>query len=95
MFGRLKYHREHPIKGQWVFRGVERDSGRTYLVPVPDRTADTLEAIIRAWILPGTTVISDNWASYRNLESQGFTHLTVKHSNQFVDPDTGGHTNTK
>jgi len=46
-FGRRKYHRGHPVKGQWVFGGVERESSRTFLVPVPDRTADTLVANIR------------------------------------------------
>jgi hypothetical protein len=35
-FGRPKYHRGHHVKGQWVFGGVERESGRTFLVPVPD-----------------------------------------------------------
>jgi len=49
-FGRRKYQRGHPVKGQWVFGGVERESGRTFLAPVPDRTADTLVAIIRDWI---------------------------------------------
>jgi len=51
--------RRHPVKGQWVFGGVERESGETFLVPVPDRTSDTLMAIICDWIEPGTTVISD------------------------------------
>jgi len=59
--GRRKYNRGHPVDGQWVFGGVERGSGRTFLVPVPDRTADTLVAIIREWIEPGMTVISDCW----------------------------------
>ena len=54
-FGRRKYHRGHPVKGKWVFGGVERDSGRTFLVPVPDRTSDTLVAIKRDWIEPGTS----------------------------------------
>jgi transposase-like protein len=93
-FGRRNYHRGHPVKGQWVFGGVERGSGRTFLVPVPDRTADTLMAIIRAWIEPGTTVISDCWGAYLDLDSQGFTHRTVNRSISFVDPDTGDHTNT-
>ena len=77
-----------------MFGGVERESGRTFLVPVPDSTTNTLVAIIRDWIGLGTTVISDNWAAYRNLESQGFTHRTVNHSIHFVDPDTEAHTNT-
>ena len=34
--------RKYPVKGQWVFGGVERGSGRTFLAPVPD----TLVAII-------------------------------------------------
>jgi len=77
-----------------VFGGVERESGETFLVPVPDRTADTLMTIIRDRIEPGTTVISDSWAAYRDLGSQGYRHRTVNHSIQFVDPHTGDHTNT-
>jgi transposase-like protein len=91
-FGRRKYHREHPVKGQWVSGGVERGSGRTFLVPVPDRTADTLVTIIHDWIEPGTTVISDCSGAYHNLDSQGFTHRTINHSTHFVRPDTGDHT---
>jgi transposase-like protein len=92
-FGRRKYHRGHHVKGQWVFGGVERGSGRKFLVPVPDRTADILVAIIHDWIEPGTTVISDCWGAYHDLDSQGFTHRTVNHSIYFVDPDIGDHTN--
>jgi hypothetical protein len=47
-FGRRKYHRGHPVKGQWVFGGVERGSGRIIFVPVPDRITDTLTAILHA-----------------------------------------------
>jgi transposase-like protein len=92
-FGRRKYHRGRPVKGEWVLGGFERGSGRTFLVPVPDRTADTLVAIIRDWVEPGTTVISDCWGAYRNLDRQGFAHRTVNHSIHFIDPDTGTQTN--
>jgi hypothetical protein len=61
---------------------------------VPDRTADTLVAIIRDWIEPGTAVISDCWGAYHELPNQGYTHHTVNHSINFVDPITGAHTNT-
>ena len=47
-FGRLKYHRGHAVKGQWESGGVERESGKTYLVPVPDRTVDSLMAVVSA-----------------------------------------------
>ena len=92
-FGRRKYHRGHPVRGKWVFGGVEQESGETFLVLVPDRTTDTLMTIIRDWIEPGTTVISDSWAAYRNLGAQGYTHRAVNQSIQFVDPHTGAHTN--
>jgi transposase-like protein len=93
-FGNRKYNRGHPVKGQWVFGGVERESGKTFLVPVPDRTADTLMAVIVEWIEPGTTVIRDCWGAYRDLETQGYTHRTVNHSIEFVDQRNGAHTNT-
>jgi transposase-like protein len=93
-FGRRKYNRGHPVGGQWVFGGVERDSGRTFFVPVPDRSAETLVAIIRDWIEPGTTVISDCWGAYYHLEEEDYTNLTVNHTIGFVDPETGAHTNT-
>ena len=84
----------HPVTGQWVFGVVERQSSRTFLVPVPDRTANTLMAVIDAWIEPGTTVISDCWGAYRNLDKHGYTHHTLNHSIEFVDQRTGAHTNT-
>jgi hypothetical protein len=42
-----------------VFGGVERDFGKTFLFPIPDRTADPLMAVIDEWMEPGTMVISD------------------------------------
>jgi hypothetical protein len=44
-FGRRKYNRGHPVKGQWVFGGVERHSGRTFFFPVPGITSETLKAL--------------------------------------------------
>jgi len=93
-FGRRKYHRGRYVEGQWVFGGVERDSGRTFLVAVHDRSSETLSEIIKQWILPGTTVITDCWKAYDRLKYERYDHLRVNHSISFVDEDTGAHTNT-
>ena len=92
--GRRKCHRGQPVKVQWVFGGVERVSCKTFLFSVPDRTGDTLMTLRRDWIEPGTTVINDSWATYRDLGDQGYTQRTVNHSIQFVNPETRAHTNT-
>ena len=94
MFRSAQISQGHPVKGQLVFGGVERESGKMFLVPVPDRIADTLKDVIDAWIEPGTTVISDCWGAYRDLDAEGYTHHTVNHSIGFVDERTGAHTNT-
>ena len=72
---------------------IERDSGKTFLVPVSDRTADTLMAVIDAWIEPGTTVIIHCLRAYRDLDAEGYTHRTINHAIGFVDEHTGAHTN--
>ena len=93
-FGKRKYHRGHYVKGQWMFGGVERGTGRTFLVAVHDRSAETLIGLIIQWILPGTTIISDCWAAHSSLREEGYTHFTVNDSITFVDQTTGAHTNT-
>ena len=75
-------------------RGVERESGEAFLVAVESRDTATLLPIIRRWILPGITIISDKWKDYECLQKEGYEHLTVNHSEAFKDPTTGAHTNT-
>lgn len=87
--GKRKYNRGRIIEGKWIFGGYERETGNIFVVAVPDRTEETLLRLINQWILPGTTIMSDCWRSYNCLNSKGFQHLTVNHSMNFVDPDTG------
>ena len=64
-----------------------------FFIHVEDRTKFTLSGMIEQYIKPQTTIISDCWSSYQYLEKAGFEHLTVNHSIEFKNPETGAHTN--
>ena len=44
--GCRQYHRGHNVKGQWVFDGDERGSGKEISSSVSGQTADTLMAVL-------------------------------------------------
>ena len=80
-----KYKRGRVSEGPWVFGVVERGSQKVLLFRVPDRTRETLvHRLITTHIRPG----------YIPLNQLGYIHLSVNHSKNFVDPDSGAHTNT-
>ncbi|XP_036328747.1 uncharacterized protein LOC118741046 [Rhagoletis pomonella] len=93
-FGRRKYDSGRGVEGQWVFGGVERGTNRCFLVPVEQRDKETLLAIIKRWILPHTTIVSDFWKEYHCLRDEGYVHLKQNHSINFKNPQTQEHTNT-
>jgi hypothetical protein len=93
-FGKSKYCCGRYLKGQWVFGGVERGTNNTFLVPVEKRDAKTLIGILQEWVLPNSIIMSDCWKAYDGIPDKTlFYHFTVNHSCNFVDPDTGAHTN--
>ena len=50
---------------------------------------------IRNYILPGTTIVSDCWKAYKFLdECDGYEHLSVNHSKNFINPDNYANTQT-
>lgn len=91
-FGRSKYHRGRAITGQWLFGAIERDTKRLFVIPVPDRSSETLIPIICRRILPGSIIHSDSWRSYHQLKNYNYTHKIVNHTENFVDAHTGTHT---
>ena len=73
---------------------VERGTGRALAFLVPNRTRETLVAgLVQQFLEPGTTIISNKFSPYFNLNSLGYVHTVVNHSEKFVDPFTGAHSN--
>ena len=93
---RSKYHVGRSKPDCWVLGMVERptstDPPRAIFLSVAERNAQTLTELISNWVEPGTTIITDGWAGYANLNSVGFIHRTVNHSEHFVNPGDQAHT---
>lgn len=84
------------VQGPWVFGMCCNKDGvlerRFFVVERRDRA--TLLPIILNEIEQGSSVHSDCWRAYSTLADHGYTHHTVNHSENFVDPTTGAHTQT-
>ena len=50
--------------------------------------------LVCEFVEPGTVIISDKFSPYCNLNDVGYIHLMVNHSENFIDPYTGAHSNT-
>lgn len=88
VFFRRKFNRGRFREHIWVLGLLERGSKKVVLIPIPDRSASTLHPLIEQYVLPGSTIITDCWAAYGRLgQNEFFTHLTVNHSINFLNPD--------
>ena len=93
-FGKRKYNRGHVVDGVWVLGMVERTPERRMaLIPVIQRDHSTLKFLIENFINHGSILLTDGWRGYRGIE-QRYIHHVVNHSEYFVDPISGTHTNT-
>jgi len=98
--GKRKYNRGRLLNGNrsergrtggWVL-GFYKSSSEARFVVVPNRSAATLIPIIQRIVAEGSVIITDEWKSYNRLSSLGYIHHTVNHSQNYVDPNTGYHT---
>lgn len=72
---------------------VGSNAQRGFCKVLHDRSARSILPIIYRVVLPGTTIHTDEWSSYNQLSrSSDYTHLTVCHKYNFVNPITGTHT---
>ncbi|HEX9903785.1 MAG TPA: transposase, partial [Propylenella sp.] len=62
-----------------VFGMVER-GGKIVAGPVPDLSIFTLEPIIRENVEAGSTISTDEFPTYRDLDKSGYEHGAVNHS---------------
>ncbi|KCZ80089.1 hypothetical protein H312_02514, partial [Anncaliia algerae PRA339] len=65
---------------------------RVFAVVIPDKRAETILPIICNNIINGSVIWTDEHKSYSPLTSKGFLHSTVCHKYNFVDKETGTHT---
>jgi transposase-like protein len=95
-FGKRKYNRGHKVEGVWVLGGIERTpEKRVFVITVPNRNEVTLLHAISQYVYSGSIIYTDMWKGYLNILYQNqMQHFTVNHSQNFVDPITGIHTNT-
>lgn len=63
---------------------------KCFPITVENRTAITLEAIIREHVLPGSIVHTDCWRAYSRIPQivSGSQHRTVNHSREYITVDT-------
>ena len=91
-FRKRKYNRGRLVEGQRVLRGICHEDKEIFLVPVASHDKETLIPLLKDRIRPGSIIYSDCWKSYNCLTEHDFSHLTVNHSHNFIDPHMGFHT---
>ena len=85
-FGKRKYDKGRLVEGQWVVGGICRETKDIFLAVCPHnkRDAPTLLDIIERHVNKHSTIITDCWRAYDGLSDQGWQHLTVNHTYNFV-----------
>ena len=81
--------------GSWILGIIHRGHPYNYRLEIcPDNKRDqaTLIELIKKHVAEGTEIHTDCWKGYINLEDHRFDHKTVNHSEEFVNQDTGAHT---
>lgn len=71
---------------KWVIVMVERVTKQAYMEYIPERKKEVIIPIIQRLCLPGTVIITKQWAGYGRLEDLGYCHYTYEKIKGFIDP---------
>ena len=66
--------------GKIAVVGIRDENAQVRATPVTDTSAPTLKGFVKANVPVGASVVTDEFAAYRGLSSQGYIHHTVNHS---------------
>lgn len=66
--------------GKTAVVGIRDENAQVRATPVADTSAPTLKGFIKANVPQGASVVTDEFAAYRGLNRDGYTHMTVNHS---------------
>ena len=75
-----KLHAGRGAVGKTAVIGVIDETGEVRARPISDTTAKTVQGYVVANVPRGAAVVTDEFASYRGLNSKGYVHHTVNHS---------------
>ena len=94
LFAKRKYHVGRLVKQQWVFGICDANpGGEVFMYCVDKRNSSTLIPIIEKHTQDDSIVSSDCWRAYNQIAQKNRQHMTVNHSENFVDPSTYTTTN--
>ncbi|XP_052901693.1 uncharacterized protein LOC128309363 [Anopheles moucheti] len=90
-----KYNRGRHAKHNhvWLVGGICRETREIFLELVQERNPEIMHSIIKQRVAPGSTIVTDGWWTYNEIEHHGYIHENVNHSENFVNPtDRAVHT---
>ncbi|KAK4883909.1 hypothetical protein RN001_000180 [Aquatica leii] len=92
-----KYNVGRVVPQVWILGMVDTTTKKGMILYIENRSRQAIIKCILKHVLPGTEIWTDKWRAYDTLSLldgvSPYIHKSVNHSNNFVDPETGVHTN--
>lgn len=92
LIGIRKYNRGRFKNCKWIIGMIERGTNNVRFEHVEMRDRETLLNLLKKYVHKNATIITDCWKGYEGLNAHFSRHQTVNHSQNFISPETGAHT---